>query len=238
MSVSHKLKILRVVFGGELAEWEIPAFRGGVAQKVGLEHVLFHNHEGGQFRYRYPLIQYKTARRHPVLLCLGEGVEEAHKFFQQRDWSLSISGRTLEMKIENMELFEHTFALTEHMMPYLLNRWVALNQKNHHEFELLRTDEERYDFLERKLTGNILSLAKGIGWRIEGTVQSRITALSVTRSRPFKGMQFYNFRANILCNIALPAYIGLGAKVSQGYGTLYPADARFTADLPDARSYE
>jgi len=41
----NKLKYLKVLFEGEIAAHEIPAFRGAIAQKVGLGHILFHNHQ-------------------------------------------------------------------------------------------------------------------------------------------------------------------------------------------------
>lgn len=41
---------------------EVPLFRGAVIAAVGQESsVLLHNHEGNNYRYAYPLIQYKTA---------------------------------------------------------------------------------------------------------------------------------------------------------------------------------
>ena len=55
----EKLKFLRVQFDTEIAPYEIPAFRGAIASKVGRDSVLYHNHlDDKTFRYGYPLIQY------------------------------------------------------------------------------------------------------------------------------------------------------------------------------------
>jgi hypothetical protein len=64
----HKLRFLRVRFDGELAAHEVPAFRGAMAQKAGLEHSLFHNHTSEGYRYGYPLIrgQTRASRLHPL----------------------------------------------------------------------------------------------------------------------------------------------------------------------------
>ena len=46
------LKVLVVRFANEIAQYEIPLFRGAVIDAVGQENgLLFHNHVGEGFRY-------------------------------------------------------------------------------------------------------------------------------------------------------------------------------------------
>src|SRR5881628_801326 len=88
-----KLKTLFVQFDDTLAAWEIPSFRGAIIEKVGRENVLFHQHNGEEgFVYQYPMIQYKSVQQKPSLLCLGDGVDEIHKFFGLRNWDVNING--------------------------------------------------------------------------------------------------------------------------------------------------
>ena len=84
-----KLRVMTVAFDTTIEPYEIPAFRGAIAAKVGLEHEWFHNHNNEglkqvpnhldayvesqqQYHNRYPLIQYKiSANRHqkrPMLI--------------------------------------------------------------------------------------------------------------------------------------------------------------------------
>lgn len=56
-----KIRTLLVKFDNELEPWEVSAFRGAIVEKVGREHLLFHQHvQDNQYLYRYPLIQYKS----------------------------------------------------------------------------------------------------------------------------------------------------------------------------------
>jgi len=66
-----KIRILTVIFDTEIKGYEIPAFRGAVVDKVGLENIIFHNHlSGNTFLYKYPLIQYKVIRNNPAIQCI------------------------------------------------------------------------------------------------------------------------------------------------------------------------
>ncbi|MEZ4826330.1 MAG: CRISPR-associated endonuclease Cas6 [Bacteroidia bacterium] len=218
---THKLKVLRVIFDGEMTPSEIPALRGAIAGKVGRDHVLFHNHSEGGFRYSYPLIQYKCIRRHPALICIGEeGVNEVHHFFSQQDWSVEISGRKLPMKIEHMALNQFAMQVWDREFTYKIHNWVALSQNTYPAFQKEQTESGKIAFLERILTGNILSMAKGIGWYVEQDVITSITELSDPFPLKVKGMYVTGFRATFRTNVFLPDDIGLGKHVSLGFGVI------------------
>ena len=186
--MTPKLKVLRVVFGGTIRSWEIPAFRGAIIEKAGRENILFHNHIGQGFRYGYPLIQYKRSHSKPTLICLGDGIDEIHHFFLKRDWSIHISGRTLDMKIDHLALNQVPLEIGLNFRSYRLSNWVALNQRNYGEYRSLESLKDQLEFLERKLIGNILSFAKGVGWRIEEEVQVRIIEMEPSRAVKVKGI--------------------------------------------------
>jgi len=129
----QQIKVLTVVFDSEIAGHEIPAFRGAMANKVGHQHTLFHNHQGDGYRYAYPLIQYKRIRGKTALVCLGEGVDEIHHFFSHQDWSLRISGRDLDLKVEQLDLNEFTMQVWDQWFAYRLHNWIALNRHSYQE---------------------------------------------------------------------------------------------------------
>ena len=74
--------------------------------------------------------------------------------------------------------------------------------------------------LERLLTANILSFAKGIGLYFDGQVITRITQLVEPRLQYYKGVKLMSFDAEFKTNVSLPDYIGLGKGVSLGMGTV------------------
>ena len=215
-----KLKVLKVVFSEEIAPHEVPAFRGAIAKKAGLKHILFHNHQGEGFRYGYPLIQYKRIRRHPAIMCLGGGVDQIQHFFTRRDWGIRISGRQLEMKIDRLDLHQFNLQTWNQWFNYSLNNWIPLNQKHLGEYLNLQDDEERIAYLERKLTGHILSFAKGVDWWIENPVKVEITRINHVHPMRFKQVKLLGFRIDFRTNVALPRNIGLGGKVSVGCGII------------------
>ena len=220
--MNPQLKVLTVIFDGEIKSWELPAFRGAVIEKAGRENLLFHNHVGDGYRYAYPLIQYKSVRNQPSLLCLGEGVDEIHHFFARRDWSLRISGRTLDMKIIHLNMDYVTLKAGEPLFPYRIRNWIALNQQSVADFHALKSPVEQTAFLEKKLIGNILSFAKGVGWHVEQQIHLRITQMEDIRPVRVKGVTVQGFNLRFASNVFLPRLIGLGGKVSLGYGVVSP----------------
>lgn len=224
------LKLLRVHFNVEIAPYEVPAFRGAIIDKVGIENDLFHNHlnsnkttkdNESKFAYRYPRIQYKRIGKQPVILCVGEGVEEIHKFFEQKNWDIYIGKDLLNMRIAKLDLNEFEMRVSERMNFYSIRNWVALNQQAYNQYQKLDGVVEKIAFLEKKLIGNILSFAKGIGWHIEEKIELKITDLPQGQFISYKKQKLETFHVDFKTNVFLPQYIGLGAKTSVGMGTVF-----------------
>lgn len=220
-SVCHS-KLLRIRFEGALAPGEVPAFRGAMGRKVGPDHVLFHHHQGQGLRYAYPLIQYKSERGQPAMLCLGEGVEEIQHFFAQTDWTLSIGARPLPLRIDQLALEPVALQLDGQRHTYEVRDWLPLNQHAFPEYQALPDPAAQQEFLRRKLTGHILSFAKGLGWYVDGDLAVTLHTVETLPSARVKGVSLMRFRAVFSTPACLPRGIGLGAKVSIGFGTLRP----------------
>lgn len=221
MENPRKIRTLRINFDGELAGHEIPAFRGAIAEKAGLENILFHNHLGkDSYSYRYPLIQYKNIGGKPGIICIEQGVDQVHHFFQQKDWSLTISGRKLNMSIENLNLNQFTMQVWDKLFHYKLHNWIALNQQNYKRFMEIQDDEERVAMLTAILKGNILSFAKGIAWQVEKPIEVFIDKGFTYRPTKLKGNKVMAFRLTFKTNVFLPNLIGLGKGVSFGFGVV------------------
>lgn len=225
------LKLLRVHFDVEIAPYEVAAFRGAIIEKVGLENDLFHNHinrngkkdenEEQKFAYRYPRIQYKRIGKQPVILCVGEGVEEIHKFFEKKNWDIYIGKDLLEMRIAKLDLNQFEMNVSERLSSYSIRNWVALNQQSYIQYQKLDGLVEKIAFLEKKLIGNILSFAKGIDWQIKEKIELKITDLPQSQLISYKKQKLQTFNLDFKTNVFIPQYIGLGAKTSVGMGTVF-----------------
>jgi hypothetical protein len=215
-----KVRLLQIQFSSEIKRYELPAFRAAIAEKAGKEHVLFHNHTETGFRQKYPLIQYKSINGKPAIICLEEAVEEIHHFFKQQDWSIKIGTETREMKIDGLNLNQFTMQVWDKKFKYSIINWLALNQENFKKYQELTGVVEKNQFLEQKLTGNILSFAKGIEWTIEKQIELKITENTGSKILPHKGVKLMAFNLEFETNVFLPNFLGLGKGAGFGFGTV------------------
>lgn len=215
-----KIKILTVVFENCISSQEIPYFRGAIIQTSGLEHELFHNHNDKGFRYAYPLIQYKRKNGKPMLLCLEEGVESMHHFFSNQQEGIMLGNRTYNLVVDELKLSTKSLSVSNSSFSYSLTDWLPLNQKNHKIYFSLKSEIEQLEFLEKIITGNILSFAKGLGWLLTSKIKVRIHKIHNMKKISIKKNPMMAFGIMFSCNIKLPNYIGLGKNASLGYGVL------------------
>ncbi len=222
-----KLRTLSVTFDSQLPPWELPRFRGAMAHKVGLQHEWFHNHnhDTGGFHQRYPLIQYKVNARdggfQPMLLCVEEGVEEAHHFFSQPEWGLQVGQTHHEMRIAKLDVQQYTLNVWEdQQFHYRLHNWQALNTENYLEFRKLTSLSKRLAFLEERLAAQILTFARGVDWEVPRHFDVEITSLNSEKWVPYKGVKVLAFTVEFSGNLSLPDWIGLGKGGSVGWGVV------------------
>ena len=218
-----KIRILNVIFDTSIKSYEIPAFRSAIIEKAGRDNILFHNHlSGRKFLYKYPLIQYKQINKRPAVYCIDYGVDEIHKFFENKDWNIMISDRWLDMKIYSLKMNQFTMQVWDKMFGYSIRNWIALNQENYKKFTRINDLKERIGFLGRTLRANILSFAKGIEWNVDKQIEVKIKDMQETRPAVLKGEKLLGFNLDFSSNVFLPDYMGLGKSVSKGYGTVRP----------------
>jgi hypothetical protein len=216
------LRVLEVHFAEPINPWELDAFRGAIAGAVVKEHVLYHNHNntpGSEgYVYRYPRIQYKLINRRPVIICLDEGVEEIHHFFREHHGVMLLNGRSYDIKLPRVKAHTITLQVWDQLFQYHISKWHPLNQRNYTQYKMIENENERLLFLERVLRGNILSMAKGIGWSIDKQVELRIGEILREDVIRYKNRNLINISADFTTNVSLPELIGLGSHTSIGHG--------------------
>jgi hypothetical protein len=218
-----KIRVLTVSFDAEIQGYEIPAFRGAIVQKVGLDKPLFHNHDvvvTDKLTYRYPLIQYKTLGGHPTIMCIEEGVDEVHNFFSQPNWDIEISGRKLELKILDLRLNQFNVQVWDKKFRYRIRNWVALNSENYTRYQQLESMVERLGMLEAILRANILAFGKGIEWFASKQIETQILSSPVVHIVTLKKQKVMAFDLEFSTNVFLPNHIGLGKSTSFGFGVV------------------
>ncbi len=216
-----KLKTLLVGFENPIAYTELPAFRAGIIEKAGRNHVIFHNHlDDERYVYRYPRIQYKIVNQQPAIVCMDEGVEEIHHFFEKKSWDFNIYDRPYNVKVSRLQLNQFNMQVWDSIFCYNLSRWHALNQENYRKYKEMENPEDQLLLLKRVLIGNILSFAKGIDWTVEREIQVNITRIIRQRWLPLKDKKVLAFDIDFETNVFLPNYIGLGKNASLGFGVV------------------
>ncbi|MFC3809765.1 CRISPR-associated endonuclease Cas6 [Lacihabitans lacunae] len=216
-----KLRYLTIEFDSEIAPYEVAAFRGAIAQKAGFEHVLFHNHQkDGTVIYKYPSIQYKRIGRNAAIVCIEDGVDEIHHFFQSRTWNIFIGDKELPLKVKSLNMNQITMQVWEKTFDYEINNWLPLNQDNFKIYLEIKDLKEKIEFLEKKLIGNIISMAKGIGWDVDKEIKMSISKLDEPRIIKHKSQKLLSFRAVFRTNVFIPNHLGIGKSASTGFGVV------------------
>lgn len=221
-----QLRLLSVSFDTHINPWDLPKFRGAIANKVGIEHEWFHNHdnETGGYHQRYPLIQYKidtTGRQmRPMLLCIEDCIEEAHYLFSQADWTVRIGQELHQLRIARLHVDQVRLLVRDTPARYRIHKWRALNSEKFRAWQALEGIAERAAFLEKALAAHILSFARGVGWTLDDHFDLKITKLLKEEWLSYKGVKVLAFSAEFSANVVLPDFIGLGNGAGEGFGVV------------------
>ena len=215
-----KIRLLDITFENEIQAWELPFLRGAIVAMVGKNHFLFHNHQNDKFRYSYPLIQYKTINRKPHLVCIDDGVDDIHHFFEKKQEGIFLGERPYEIKIASINLNQFTMQVWDKAFHYRLYNWLPLNQKNYGLYHSMTDIQEQKNLLQKTLTGNILSFAKGIGWNVDKPIITQIKEIEKVNLIKVKNIKREAFSISFKTNVFLPNNISLGKNASLGFGVV------------------
>jgi len=226
MSAEKSERILTILFDAEISFSEIPFFRGAVIQTLkqqqGDVNVLFHNHNGQQFRFSYPLIQYKRIHNKAAIVSIGEGADIIGSFLSSMKETIQLRERIIPLHVEDVVSRQIAIRPYETSFNYSVRRWLPLNSKNHAVFSAIDNLTEKVAFLEKTLIGNILSMGKGLNIRFDDEIRCKIQELKGPYLSNVKNTAMTAFDARFNTNICLPAFIGLGKHTSIGYGMISP----------------
>lgn len=219
---NYSVQIFIVKFENEISFHEIPLLRGAIISALGEKaELLFHNHiDDATFRYSYPLIQYKRIKGKAAVFCIDKGVETIGQFLALQDFEVSLGNRFVKLEIESILPKRTLVQVWDSSFKYRVRKWLALNSENYQKYLALDECTARIAYLERMLTGNLLSFAKGIGLNLEKELVCKLISIEGPSLISAKGVKMMAFDAVFKSNLSLPDYMGIGKHVSLGFGTV------------------
>lgn len=222
MNTNDKIPLLVITFKNRIADREVPLFRGCILNimKEIPGNLYYHNHQEGNFRYAYPLVQYKVTDHQATLVCIGASINESGYLFQALPCAVSLGHREMILEAEKVTPAYFSLCLSEAPISYRLRRWLPFNAENYHRYQSMERLSERVDFLERILTANLLSLAKGLDVHIDFPLQCQIKDLLNSEMHRSKGVYMMSFDLTFRCNLTLPDHLGIGKHSSIGFGII------------------
>ncbi len=217
------LRILTVVTEANIKQAEVPLFRGAVIKSLGEDvDPLFHNHLGDtQFRYSYPLIQYKRLGGKAAIVCVEDGVDIIGQFLLSSGGKLRIGEREIICDTKRIQPARLLVQTWEQSFNYHITRWLPLNSMNYQLYQQIEGVVERISFLENIMKGNLLSMLKGLDIHLEKELQVKFTQLRDPYIISNKGVKLMAFNADFVSNLSIPNNLGIGKNASLGYGTVH-----------------
>ncbi len=217
-------KIIRVVSAVIITDRPVaePAsmLRGYIGGKFP-EYTLLHNHQNDGYDYRYPLVQYKLLEGAPVILGIEDGGDILMKILPGIE-SLQLANNLYNVLETKITTRKHVIQQLDTLKNYkFATPWLGLNQENYEKYIQATDWKNRKGLLNSILLGNILSMCKGLGIKIEERInlQTHLDNANVH----YKGVLHKAFMGNFRVNFELPEFFGLGKGVSQGFGVVMHA---------------
>jgi hypothetical protein len=200
---------------------EVPLFRGAINYVFQNRETLMHNHEAtDKLRYGYPLVQYNVDGIFTRIVAFNEAIELFYFLLEQPRFQLEIGKKKRVFELVDHTVLKFNFQPELNFHAFFLRNWLPLSQKNKATFSQLKNSDEKILFLEKILTGNILSMAKGLNVILKGTLEVMIEEVFSHEKMKYKNVEFDAFDLKFRCNMAMPDGIGIGKGVSHGFGFL------------------
>ncbi len=219
-----------------------PAQLRGAVAALWPEQGLLHQHVNGHGEnvagrsmtsnliYMYPRIRYGIQNESTAVISgIEEGVgvlEELLKRLEQARLRLGhFETRIAKITFTKRESkFGVSIDTNSEGQPYLLYKfitpWLALSEENYRRYKTSKPTDQK-NLLSKILIGNILSLAKSLGYVVTDELKvSKLDITSMQAAVRLKDIEMMGFKGRFSVNFDLPDYIGLGRSVSRGFGTV------------------
>lgn len=204
-----------------LSRKEISMLRGCIG-RLYQEHDQIHNHrEDGSLFYRYPLVQFKTVNRIPMIVAVTqEAIEILMKIFADLR-EIRLGERSIPISRKDFSIQDIELGFSTEMIVYKFDSlWLGLNEKNYQTYREMSDWCERKELLARMLCNNILSFAKGLDCRLAPDERISVELNIKPIITKMKGTELTGFTGMFKTNFIIPDFLGIGKSVSRGFGTV------------------
>ena len=215
-----EIKTLIINYSNRLKQKEISMFRGAVIASIGEENVLLHNHVGEGYRYAYPEIQYKSMDEKATIVAINKGIDSVRKLCLTDMLDIHLGNVAVTLNLASAVIAHTDMTFCQEMKNYTITSWLPLNQENYKTYKNCEDMISRIEMLQRTLTGNIISMAKGLDIHLEERIELKIINIREQKPVIFKRQNMMAFNAVFAVNMVLPSFIGLGKGSSLGFGTI------------------
>lgn len=98
------------------------------------------------------------------MMCIGEGADTVWEFFQSANFNIHLGERRIKLQLKDFLHQDYNIAVDDkRYYAYSITEWLPLNQDNYEQYIHLDDLGRQVAMLNRILTGNILSMCKGLG---------------------------------------------------------------------------
>ncbi len=194
----------------------------GVFGNIYRNRPEFHHHSEDGFIYKHPLIQYKIIESTAHIVGIREGSDLLRLI------NIPSSMRLGSNRYHIVDVFMKTkqvnIGLIDEMMEYtFLSPWLPLNSQNYERYKRAYSKAKQTQLLSDILIGNLLSLSKGLGYRVPDEIKVEVHVEQIG-SMKVKNTNLLGFLGVFWTNFALPNLWGIGKSSSFGYGTVRSND--------------
>ena len=199
-----------------LKKSQIPYLRGYFLNKYKCEEL--HNHSGNGFKYTYPKVQYKIFKGNAHLIGIDDGIPVLSNI-ALKTMELELNHETYKIVDGYIALKKLDFGISDEFKDYkFISPWLALNEKNYNEYKKLDENGKK-EKLEKILIGNIIAMSKYLNYTVDKKIEVNFYDYEELKVK-YKGNSFIGFYGKFSVNFNIPDLLGIGRKVSKGFGTL------------------
>lgn len=192
--------------------------RGFFGNKYRDIPIMHHHLDDTGYIYLYPRIQYKILEGVPFVVGIAEGAKIIDSIGDEIT-KLNLNGSSYNVGCITKKIYDCDPKPTRHNIEYkFVTEWLPLNQENRREYNSIRDHQQRKEFINNILVGNVLSFCKGFGIVCDRTIHAH-THIDPTKVL-FKGINLIGFNGRFRVNFDFPDFIGVGKAASFGFGSV------------------
>lgn len=195
------------------------SLRGYIAGQFPQYDILHNHNKDGSLLYLYPRVQYRVIKGIGYLIGIDEGIPLI-RLIEGKIENITLKGYDYRITQKQLVSEDVQFGIAKSLINYhFIKPWLALNEKNYLEYMKMGSQRKKDLILSDVLKGNLLSLAKGLGYVVDE--QIKVASLNLEERECFlKGTPMLGFVGTFSVNFSIPDYWGIGKSVSRGFGTI------------------